>query len=122
MSALIVVCLVVAAVIHLLPLPGILGATWLERLYGSRIDDPDLLVMMRHRALMFGIVGGILIAAAIRSEWRGLAVVVGLVSAAGFLVIAGLVGGYGDKIRRVVIADVVAVVALVIAGAALIWS
>jgi hypothetical protein len=78
--------------------------------------------MMRHRALMFGIVGGILIAAAIRSEWRGLAVVVGLVSAAGFLVIAGLVGGYGDKIRRVVIADVVAVVALVIAGAALIWG
>ncbi|MFT3901369.1 MAG: hypothetical protein QM728_14135 [Gordonia sp. (in: high G+C Gram-positive bacteria)] len=120
MNTLIVAGLVVAAVIHLMPLPGVLGASWLERLYGTPLDDPDLLVMMRHRALLFGVLAGIMIAAVFHSEWRGLAVVVGLVSAAGFLVLALLVGGYGPKTRRVVIADVVAVAALLAAGVALV--
>ncbi|MFT4201555.1 hypothetical protein [Gordonia sp. (in: high G+C Gram-positive bacteria)] len=119
MDVLIAVCLIIAAVIHLLPLPGVLGAGWLERLYGIAIDDPDLLVMMRHRSLLFGVLGGVLIAGAVHQEWRGLAIVAGLVSAAGFLVIATMVGGYSRGVRRVVLADVVAVVALVVAGVVL---
>lgn len=109
-------CLVIAGIIHLLPLPGLLGADWLSRLYGIRIDDPNMLIMMRHRALLFGVVGALLVAAAFKPDWQPLAVVAGLVSAAGFLVIAWQVGGYSSAIARVVTADIVAVAALAVAG------
>lgn len=119
MAFLVSVCLIMAGIIHLLPLPGLLGADWLARLYGIRIDDPNMLIMMRHRALLFGVVGALLVAAAFRPDWQPLAVVAGLVSAAGFLVIAWQVGGSSPAVARVVTADIVAVAALVVAGSIL---
>lgn len=116
MAYLVSFCLVIAGVIHLLPLPGLLGADWLARLYGVTIVDPNMLIMMRHRALLFGVVGALLVAAAFKPDWQPLAVVAGLVSAAGFLVIAWQVGGYSPAIARVVTADIVAVAALMVAA------
>jgi hypothetical protein len=108
--------LVVAAVIHLLPVAGLLGRDALRRLYGRSFEDPDLEIMMRHRAVLFGLLGALLLYAAAEPRVRGLAYGAGLVSAVSFLVLALSVGGYGEAMRRVVVADVVAVVAL-IAGA-----
>ena len=41
------VALAGAAVVNLLPLAGIAGASVLQRLYGQAIDDPDLLLLLR---------------------------------------------------------------------------
>lgn len=57
------IVLVVAAIVHLAPMVGLLGAPQLQRLYGIAIEQPDLLVLMRHRALLFGLLGLGLIAA-----------------------------------------------------------
>jgi hypothetical protein len=57
------VVLVVAAIVHLTPMLGLLGAPQLQRLYGIAIEQPDLLVLMRHRALLFGLLGLGLLAA-----------------------------------------------------------
>ena len=108
--------LIVAALIHLLPVSGVLGASSLQRLYGVAIADPNLLVLMQHRAVLFAIVGGLLLAAAFKAEWRALAIVVGLVSVVSFLLIALLVDGTNALIARVVWVDVVALVALLGAG------
>lgn len=109
--------LIVAALIHLLPVSGVLGASSLQRLYGVAISDPNLLVLMQHRAVLFAIVGGLLVAAAFRPEWRMLAIVVGLVSVLSFLLIASVVDGTNALIARVVWVDVVALVALLGAAA-----
>ena len=114
--------LVVAAVIHLLPVPGILGPDWLARLYGVAIADPDMTIMMRHRALLFGVLGLFMLAAAAKPEWQAPAAVAGLVSAAGFILLAWQVGGYSPAIARVVTADIVAVAALLISGVGLVLS
>lgn len=108
--------LIVAGIIHLLPLSGVLGAARLKALYGLHLDNPDLLILMQHRAVMFGLVGSFLVAAAFRPDWQWLAIVAGLVSAASFILIALLVGDYAAPIRRVVVADVVAVICLIGAG------
>lgn len=42
--------LVVVAVIHLLPLSGVLGPARLNALYGISFDEPNLEILMRHRA------------------------------------------------------------------------
>ena len=112
--------LVVAAVIHLLPVPGILGADWLARLYGVAITDPDMTIMMRHRALLFGVLGLLMLAASAKPEWQAPAVAAGLVSTAGFILLAWQVGGYSPAIARVVTADIVAVAALLVSGVGLV--
>ncbi|MCE2969135.1 MAG: phosphopantetheine adenylyltransferase [Burkholderiales bacterium] len=107
--------LIVAGLIHLLPLPGLAGAAQLSRLYGVVVDDPNLAVLLRHRALLFGLLGLLLIAAAFKTEWRNLAYAAGLASTIGFLVVAATSGAYNAAIGRVVAADVVAIVCLLLA-------
>jgi hypothetical protein len=109
-------CLLVAAVIHLLPVAGVLGAERLQALYGVVLDDPNLVLLMRHRAVLFGIVGVLLAAAAFVPSLRSIALVVGGASAVAFLVLAWMSPPLNAAVGRVVTADVVAVVALALAA------
>lgn len=58
------VCLLVVGVIHLLPLAGVVGASRLSALYGIAVAEPNLELLLRHRAVLFGVLGGLCIAAA----------------------------------------------------------
>jgi hypothetical protein len=107
--------LFLVGVIHLLPLPGVLGASRLSSLYGLAFEQPDLLILMRHRAVLFGLLGIFLIYAAFHSALHLIALIAGLASAASFVAIAVSVGGYNSAINRVVIADGVAVALLAVA-------
>jgi hypothetical protein len=107
--------LILVGIIHLLPLPGVLGAARLSSLYGLAFEQPDLLILMRHRAVLFGLLGIFLIYAAFHASLHLIALIAGLASAASFVAIAVSVGGYNGAIQRVVIADVVAVVLLAVA-------
>jgi hypothetical protein len=109
--------LIVAGVIHILPLPGLIGAPHLERLYGITFAGPNLLIMMRHRAILFGLLGAFMICAVFRAELVSVAIAGGLISAAAFIWLAWSVGGYNAAISRIVIADCVAVTCLLIAAA-----
>jgi len=112
--------LTVVGIIHLLPLTGVLGVPRLQALYGMTITDPNLEILMRHRAVLFGILGTSLIYAAFRPGLQLAALITGAVSVISFLVIAGMIGGYNAGIARVVTADIVAVVCLLI-GAFAYW-
>jgi hypothetical protein len=57
--------LLIVGIIHLLPLSGVLSAHRLQILYGIVIEDPNLEILMRHRAVLFGLLGAFLIAAAV---------------------------------------------------------
>lgn len=105
--------LTVAGIINLLPTIGVAGAGWLRSLYGFEIANPDLEILLRHRAVLFGLVGVLLLAAAIRPGLRDVAVLVAGASMASFIAIALLVGGYGPSIRKVVIADTIGLLALI---------
>lgn len=111
------VLLVVVAVIHFMPLSGVLGADALTRLYGLDFSSPDLQILMRHRAVLFGLLGGLLAASAIRPGLRGVAMLAGFISVLSFLGLALTSESYGDPVARVVLADIVALGCLV--GAAL---
>lgn len=111
-----IACLALAGIIHLLPITGVLGGGRLTRLYGVAIDDPNLRILLQHRAVLFGLLGALLIAAALRPELRVVALMGGLVSTVSFLVIAWGVGGYNPQVGRVVTADIVAVALLLVAA------
>lgn len=104
-------------VVNFVPVIGVLSAERLESLYGVILGgDPNLIILMRHRAVLFGIVGGLLIAAVFRRPLRPAALAAGLVSMLSFVLIAYLVGDFGAPLRRVVVIDVVASVMLIGAG------
>ena len=105
--------LLVVAVIHFLPVTGVLGPARLSALYGLTFEDPSLRILMQHRAVLFGILGGLLAFAAFRPALQPLAIVVGLVSTVSFVAIAWGVGGYGEAIRKVVVVDLIAIACLV---------
>ena len=116
-GALVAVLFLVPGVIHLLPLSGLLGAEALMRLYGLDFSNPSLEILMRHRAVLFGLVGALLVAAAFHERLRFFALVAGFVSVLSFLALAWSVGDYNAPVGRVVTADLIALASLV--GAAL---
>jgi hypothetical protein len=120
MRAFVTVLLLLAAAANLLPVLGALSTARLEALYGVVIQDTNLAILMRHRAVLFGIVGSLLAVAAFHAPVRPLAIPAGLVSMLAFVAIAGSVGDYNPLLRRLVIVDVAASVALV-AAAVLDW-
>lgn len=117
MQRVVAVLLILVGIIHLLPVSGVLGAERLTALYGISVGDPNLEILMRHRAVLFGLLGSFLVYAAFTQSLRALAIVAGLVSVVSFIAIAWLVGGYNDPVRMIVIIDIFALVALVAAGA-----
>ena len=108
--------LLIAGVIHLLPITGAFGTDQLHRLYGVALDDPNLEVLMRHRAVLFGILGAFLCTAAFLKNIQTAAFLTGLFSASAFAWIAYRVGGWGSVLNasmlRVVAGDWVAISAL----------
>jgi hypothetical protein len=116
-----IVALLVAGLIHLLPVPGVMGPSTLARLYGIEVNDPNTAILLQHRALLFGVLG-VLMLSAIALPWlRVTALSVGLFSAASYIVIAMAVGGYNPAIGRVVFADVVASMLLTAGLAVELW-
>lgn len=118
MKKLVTVMLLVVGVIHLLPVAGVAGAEKLGVLYGVAVSDPNLEILMRHRAVLFGLLGLFLCGAAFLPGWQPAALLAGLISVASFVWLAWSVGGYNAAIGRVVLADLIALVCLAVAGLA----
>ncbi|WJN59894.1 hypothetical protein OH686_14155 [Pseudomonas sp. SO81] len=115
MNKLIALLLLVAGIIHLLPLAGVLGGERLNALYGLALDEPNLQILMRHRAVLFGLLGALLVAAAFIPGLRNLALLGGLLSVVSFLLLAWSAPLYNGALRRVVVADWVALACLLLA-------
>jgi hypothetical protein len=76
---------------------------------------------MRHRAVLFGLLGLFILFAAFRPGYQVMALVAGFVSVLSFLWLAWSVGDYNSQIVRVVLADGVAMACLIVAAAAKIY-
>ena len=114
MKQLTTIVFVGVGLLNLAPLIGVISADQLQGMYGVPIDSPDLEVLMRHRAILFGIVGGFVLFAAFRPALQGMAATAALVSMLSFILLAVIVGNVGDNVRKVVIADVIGSAALLL--------
>jgi hypothetical protein len=118
MRYLISAMLIVVAIIQLLPLAGVPGGASLSALYGIAFDEPNLAILMRHRAVLFGLLGAFLLYAAFRPGYQLAGLIAGFVSVLSFLYLAWSTGGYNAQLGRVFTADIVALVCLIVAAAA----
>ncbi|MBL8525513.1 MAG: phosphopantetheine adenylyltransferase [Betaproteobacteria bacterium] len=118
MKTIIAAGLIVAGIIHLLPLSGVLGAERLATLYGIPFTDANLAILMRHRAVLFGLLGALLVAAAFKPSLQPIALIAGLISVVSFLWLASAYDKINPAIERIVIADWIALGCLLVSTAA----
>ncbi|MGB5349706.1 MAG: hypothetical protein WBN10_08905 [Polyangiales bacterium] len=116
MAVLSTLLICIVSLINLAPTVGAVSSKRLQALYGIAFEDPNLVVLMRHRAILLGIVGALLGVAAFVVPLRPTAYAAGFTSMLSFVLIAWLTGGYNDALRRVVSADLVASAALLAAA------
>ena len=107
--------LIVVAVIHLFPITGVFGAERLWALYGLSLEEPNISILMRHRAILFGLFGLFFLYAAFKPALQPLAFIAGFTSVVSFIVLSWSVGAYNEAIGKVVRADMAAFISLLVA-------
>jgi hypothetical protein len=115
MGKVIIFCLVVVGLINFVPVFGVISAQKLESAYSVVITGNDLAILMRHRALMFGILGAFILYAAFNPLYQLSAMIIGAASMVGFALLVITTGGYNEAIGKVFIADIIGIVFLVTA-------
>lgn len=113
-------CLLLAALIHLPPLAGLAGGPRLQEFYGlAAVPEPGVELLLRHRAILFGLLGSALLLACWRIAWRIPAIVMVLVSDLVFLLLAWSAPTLSPALARVAWFDLASIALLMVAG---LWS
>jgi heme A synthase len=107
--------LLIAGLINLLPA---LLAFFPERIpgsYGIDVPDANYELLLRHRAVFFGIIGGLMIYSSVVKRHTKMATAVGLISMTSFIILYVSIGkGINPELRMVMMIDVVATIILCI--------
>ncbi len=109
-------CLVIVGLINFLPLVGVHSAQRLEDAYKIALTSNDLIILMRHRALLFGVLGGFILYSAFVPSYQTAAMTMAGISMAGFALLVHSVGGSNDSIHQVLTVDYVGLFFLLIAA------
>jgi hypothetical protein len=106
--------LVVVGLINLAPVLGVISGARLQALYGLPLDNPDLVLMLRHRALLFGLLGAFILVAAFRPSLQPLAFGAAFISMAGFIVLGWPPGAHGAPMQKIFYADLLGLLLLAV--------
>ncbi len=115
MNKAITICLIIVGVINFIPTIAIISAQKLEAAYSIKLISNDLIILLRHRALLFGILGGFILYSVKATSYQGAAMIMAGISMLGYVVLMFTVGGYNEALYKVLIIDVVGIVILSLA-------
>lgn len=108
------ICLFIAGIINFVPSILSIIPDKIESSYGVRLDDSNLELLLRHRAVLFGIVGGIMIYSSFTKRYYSLALLIGFISMISFLILFMIVDGeINSELNKVLKADIVGLIFLI---------
>ena len=116
MAKLVTICLVVVGLINLVPVLGVVSAQKIESVYAVSLTGPDLAILMRHRALLFGILGAFTLYAAFTPIYQSAAMLMTGVSMIAFALLVISTKDYNAAIGKVLTVDLIGIVFLLIAA------
>ena len=109
------ICLFLIGIVNLLPSILAFLPHKISGAYGVAVPDSNYELLFRHRAVLFGIIGGIMLFSAITKRHYAIAVMVGLLSMVSFILLYFLMdGNVNTALTKVMKVDVVAVIILLI--------
>ncbi len=100
--------LLIVGVINALPAVGLISARHLGSLYGIGADEPNLHVLLAHRAVVLALTGGLILAAVSATGLRPLAYLFGLLSMLSFVSLCLAIADCNAELRRIMRIDIVA--------------
>ncbi|MBN6052358.1 hypothetical protein JYK22_10485, partial [Nonomuraea sp. RK-328] len=93
-----------------------LAPSQLATAYGVVDADVTTTLLLRHRAVMLGLLGGALLAAAAVPRWRRAVLVVAVIGKASFIALVATTTGAYPELTSVALADMAALAALAVAA------
>jgi len=109
------ICLFIAGIINIFPSILAFFPNKIATSYGIEIPNANYELLLRHRAILFGIIGGIMLYAAITKTYYSLAVCIGLISMISFLLLIPLVNGeINPELKKVRNIDIVGIIILIV--------
>lgn len=103
------VCLLVVGLINFLPVLGLASAQQLESAYGVVLASEELQILMRHRALLFGVLGGFVLVSVFKPVYQTAAMLMAGISMIGFAALVLSASGYNTEIAKVLSVDFVGI-------------
>ncbi len=98
--------LLITGLVHILPFSFLFFTEQLQKSYGVDISDANLQLLLRHRAIFFGLIGVGLILSAVKKSFYGWASAIGLISMLSFVWLFYQIGGINQQLRFVMLIDV----------------
>ena len=112
MNVLASVLLFVVGIINFLPVLGVASADRLAHAYGIDLFGNDLVILMRHRAILFGVLGGFILYSVVYPVHQWPAMIMAGVAMIGYVYLMFSVGGYNAELARVMLVDYVGIACL----------
>lgn len=107
------ICLFVSGVVNIIPSILFIFPQKFSESYGIEIPNADFELLLRHRAVLFGIIGGLMIYAAIAKRIYSIAVLIGFLSMSSFIILFMLIDeDINRKLNSVFQIDIIALVTL----------
>ena len=107
--------LFLVGVINFLPIVGILSLDKINQAYGLSVDDNSLAILLRHRALLFGLIGGFVIYSVFKPQYQIASIVLAAISMLGYLYFFWFIGDSNPVLLKIAQADIVGIVLLIVA-------
>ncbi|MBX2846906.1 MAG: hypothetical protein KTR16_01190 [Acidiferrobacterales bacterium] len=115
MNKLITASLVIVGLINFLPMFGVLGVKKLEAAYKISLPSGDVILLMQHRALLFGLLGGFILYSAFVPVYQNAAMLMAALSMIGFAVLVHISGSTNPAILKVLYIDYAGIFFLAVA-------
>ena len=80
--------------------------------YGIVLPNENFELLLRHRAILFGIVGGIMIYSALSKTAYEIATITGVVSMFSFVALYFLIGNITSELKKIMLIDIFATIIL----------
>ena len=109
------ITLFIAGIINILPALLAFLPEKISKSYGIELPNGNYELLLRHRAILFGIIGGLMIYSAILKKYYEIATTVGLISMGSFIILFILIDkDFNSELKKVMMVDIVATVILCI--------
>ena len=109
------IILIITGIINFIPVLVAFLPSKIEKAYGVALPDANFELLLRHRAVLLGIVGGLLLYAAFSKMHYNLVSIVGMVSMISYVFLYVLIDGpINPALTKVLQIDIVTIILLLI--------
>ncbi|GAB5412639.1 MAG: hypothetical protein Cons2KO_02420 [Congregibacter sp.] len=100
-------CVAVVGIINVLPVVGLFYPSNMTGAYGIEINTSELELLLRHRAMLFGIIGGFALISLALPQFRVSALLLAGISMLGFVLLVWGSPGISPQISRIAMIDLI---------------